>query len=148
MRKLTIERRKTFVACAMSVTVCIETPNAGDIKINGVPCASIGTLKNGETKTFEISDNAVKVYVIVDDASKDYCNDFYQLPEGSEDITLTGKNKFNMLNGNAFRFDNNDNPEALANRKRGNKKGWLWLLLAIGVGIIVGLSVGLSGLWS
>lgn len=148
MRKLTIERRKSFVACLMSLTVCIETPNAGDITINGVPCASIGTLKNGETKTFDISDNAAKVYVIADNISKNYCNDFYQLPEGGEDITLSGKNTFSLANGNAYLFDNNDNPEAIANRKKGKRKGLLWLFLAIGIGVIVGLAVGLSGLWS
>ncbi len=147
MRKLTIERRKTFVASLMTMTVCIETPNAGDISINGVACASIGTLKNGETKTFEISDNAAKVYVIADTVSKDYCNDFYQLPEGSEDITLTGKNKFSLSHGNAFLFDNNDNPEAIANRKQGKKKGAWWIVLAVVVGICAGLVVGLSGLF-
>ncbi|MDE7454646.1 MAG: hypothetical protein K2M64_02325, partial [Clostridia bacterium] len=130
--------KKTFVGCAMSMQVCIETPNAGDITINGVTCATLGYLKSGEQKTFEISDNAAKVFMIAGSVSKDYCNDFYQLPEGSEDITLTGKNKFNLANGNAFVFDNNDNPEALENRKKGKKKGRVILLVAILVGVVMG----------
>ncbi len=43
-----------------------------------------------------------------DALSKNYCNDFYALPEGTEDISLTGRNCFNPGTGNAFRFDNND----------------------------------------
>lgn len=144
MRKLTIERRKTFVASLVSMDVYIETPNAGGITINGVQCALLGTLKNGETKTFEISDNAAKVFVIADVISKDYCNDFWQLTEGSEDVTLTGKNKFGMASGNAFRFDNNDNPEALAQRKKNKRKGSWILVVAIIVGVIAGLIGGIS----
>lgn len=143
MRKLTIERKKTFVACLVDMNVCIETPNSGDITINGVQCAMLGSLKNGETKTFEISDNAAKVFVIADSISKDYCNDFWQLPEGGEDVTLTGKNKFGMASGNAFRFDNNDNPEAIAQRKKNKRKGSWILVAAILLGVIAGVIGGI-----
>jgi len=127
----------------MKSKVYIETPNVGDLTVNGVPCVKLGELKSGEFKTFEISDNAAKVFVICDSVSKDYCNDFYQLSEGNEDVTLTGRHKFNLANGNAFVFDNNDNPEALENRKRGKRKGSLWLILAIVIGVFVGLGIGI-----
>lgn len=142
MRKLTIERRKTFVACAMKLKVYIETDGVGELVINGTPCVKLGTLKNGEKQTFEISDKAAKVYAIFDNASKDYCNDFYQLPEGSDDITLSGQNKFNLASGNAYVFDNNDNPEAVANRKKGKRKGTIVLIVAIVIGAIVGFLLG------
>ena len=142
MRKLTIERRKAFVACAMKVKVYIETDGVGDLVINGTPCVKLGALKNGETQTFEIGEKAAKVYVIADNASKDYCNDFYQLPEGSDDISLSGQNKFNLANGNAYLFDNNDNPEAEANRKKGKRIGTVVTVVAIVIGAIVGFLIG------
>ena len=123
MRNLTIKRRKTFVGCAVKMKVYIEDPYSNDIIINNVSCRKLGTLKNNEEKTFVIEDNAAKVFVIADKLSKNYCNEFYQLPAGSEDVYLTGKNKLNLASGNPFLFDNNDNEEALKNRKKGTKKG-------------------------
>lgn len=142
MRKLTIERRKTIVACAMKMKVYIETDGVGEIVINDTPCVKLGTLKNGETQTYEICEKSVKVFVIADSVSKDYCCDFYQLPEGSEDIALSGQNKFNLSNGNAFLFDNNDNPEAAENRKKGKSKGTIILIVACIIGAIVGFLLG------
>lgn len=142
MRKLTIERRKTFVACAMKLKVYIETDGVGELVINGTPCVKLGTLKNGETQTFEIGDKAAKVYAIFDNVSKNYCNDFYQLPEGTDDISLSGQNKFNLANGNAYVFDNNDNPEAAANRQKGKRTGTIVMIVAIVVGAIIGFLLG------
>lgn len=142
MRKLTIERRKTFVACAMKLKVYVETDGVGDLVINDTPCVKLGTLKNGETQTFEVTEKAAKVFVIVDSASKNYCNDMYQLPEGSEDVSLSGQNKFSLASGNAYVFDNNDNPEAVANRKKGKTVGTVVAVVAIVIGAIVGFLLG------
>lgn len=79
--------------------------------------------------------------------SKNYCNEFYQLPAGQEDVFLSGKNKFNPANGNAFRFDNNESEENIANRKRGTRKGLLILIIAAIIGAVVGYSIT-SGLFS
>ena len=122
MRKLIIKRHKSFVACLMKTKVYIEDPVANEIAINDVPCRKLGDLKNGEEKAFLIGDEEARVFVIGDKLSKNYCNDFYQLEAGNEDIVLTGKHKYNPVNGNAFRFDNNNNPEVIANRKKGTKK--------------------------
>ncbi len=142
MRNLTIERRKTFVACLMKMKVYVETDGIGELVINGTPCVKLGTLKNGETKTFEISEKAVKIFVICDKVSKEYCNDFYQLPEGKEDVALSGKNKFSLASGNAFVFDNNDNPEAVQNRQKGKRIGTVVLFIAIVVGVVIGFLLG------
>ena len=104
-------------------------------------CRKIGELKNGEEKTFQIDDRAAKVYVIFDTLSKGYCNEFYQLPEGQEDIRLTGKCKFNLFAGNAFRFDNNDNPAARENIKRTTRRGVPIIIISVIVGVAVGLLV-------
>ena len=144
MRKLTIKRTKRFVACLMKMKVYIEDRSASEITINDIPCRKLGEIKNGEEKTFEIGEEAAKVFVIADTLSKNYCNDFYEIPEGQEDIFLTGKNHFNLANGNAFRFDNNPSASALANRKRGTNKGLVVLIVAIVVGAIIGFVIGFN----
>ncbi len=142
MRRLTIKRTKSFVASLIKVQVFIEDPLSNEIAINDVPCRKLGTLKNGEEATFDISENSARVFVICDKLSKNYCNDFYQLEAGTEDIFLSGKSKYNPASGNAFRFDNNDNPEALANRKKGTRKGLIVLILAVVVGAVCGFLSG------
>ena len=141
MRTLTILRQKTFVASLGKMRVYIEDHNAYDLALDGVPCRKLGTLKNGEQKSFEIPEQAARLFVIADNLSADYCSELYVLPEGSEDVFLTGKNKFNPTRGNPFRFDNNDSEAARSNRKRG---GWKSALIFISA-IIVGVAVGTSG---
>ena len=138
MRNLTIKRKKKFVACLGKLKVYIEDAQTNELIISGVPCRKLGDLKNGEEKTFEIGEDAAKVFVIADTLSKDYCTEFYQLSEGQDDIVLTGENYFNPANGNAFRFDNNNSEEVLAARKKSNKKGATVLIIAIIVGFIIG----------
>ncbi len=142
MRRLTIKRRKTFVGCLAKMKIYIEDAFANDLVINNIHCRKLGELKNNEEKSFEIDENQAKVFVIADKLSKNFCNEFYQLSYGQEDIFLTGKNKFNVINGNAFRFDNNQNEEALQNRKTSTKKGILIFIISIIVGFIIGNIIG------
>ena len=148
MRKLTIKREKSFVACLVSLKVFVADSKAGLVKINGVLCRKIGTIKNGEEKTFEIGEEATRVFVIADSMSKDFCNDYYDIPEGSEDVYLSGRNKYNPLNGNAFRFNGNElSAEVVENRKKATKKGTIILVASIVLGVIVGALSG-SGVLS
>lgn len=141
MRNLTIKREKSFVGSLAKMKVYIEDPTSNEICINDISCRKIGDLKNGEEKTFQIDEQEVKIYVIADKLSKNYCNEFYQLPAGQEDVFLSGKNKFNPANGNAFRFDNNESEETIASRKRGARKGLLILIVAAIVGAVIGYSI-------
>ena len=138
MRHLTIKRNQSFVGCLGVFKVYIEDAVFGDTTIDGVSCRKLGDLKNGEEKTFEIGEGAVKVYVIADQMSKNFCNEYYQLPEGQEDVSLSGQSKFNPAAGNAFRFDNNNSAEVLASRKKSTWKGIVVLVIAILVGYIGG----------
>ena len=138
MRNLTIKREKSFVGSLAKMKIYIEDPTSNEMRINDIPCRKIGDLKNGEEKTFQIDEQKAKVFVIADNLSKSYCNEYYQLPEGQESIFLSGKNRFSPANGNAFRFDNNESEENIANRKRGTRKGILILIAAIIVGAVAG----------
>lgn len=138
MRNLTITRTKSFVACLVKMKVYIEDAMAGELTINGVSCRKLGILKNGETATFSIGDQAARVFVIADKASRNFSNDYYTIPAGTEDIVLTGKNHFNPGAGNAFLFDGVTDPEILANRKKGSRKGIVILVVAALLGFLVG----------
>lgn len=137
MRNLTIKRTKSFVASLMKMKIYIEDPTSDEIVINNVRCRKIGYLKNGEEKTFQIDERSAKVFVIADKLSKNYCNELYILPEGQEDIFLSGKNKFNLASGNAFRFDNNINEAVSDNRKRGTRKGLVVFLASFLAGLLI-----------
>lgn len=139
MRNLTIKREKSFVACTTKMKVYIEDPIQNDLQIGGVPCRKLGDLKNGEEKTFQVGTNAAKVFVIADKLSKDYCNDYYPLPSGEEPVTLTGKNHYDLRAGHPFRFDGVTDENALANRKKGGKKGTAVIIAAVILGIAVGV---------
>ena len=138
MRNVIIKRNKSFVGCLAKLKVYIEDYTYGETKIGGVPCRKLGTLKNGEEKAFLIPDSAAKIYVIADSLSKNFCNEFYNLPEGQYDIYLSGQCRYNPASGNAFRFDGITDESVLKNRKKGTKIGIVVLIIAVIVGFIIG----------
>ena len=144
MRNLTITRQKSFVASLAKMKVYIEDPEANELEISGVSCRKLGTLKNGETATFPIGDQAAKVFVIADKVSRGFCCDYYPITAGTENVVLTGKNKFHPGAGNPFRFDGVTDPEVLENRKKGNGKGIVILIVSALVGAAVGLLLSMS----
>ena len=142
MRQLTVTRRKKFVASLAKILFYIEDPENGDTDITGVRTRKLLELKNGDTQSVEIGDNAARLFAIPGLASKDWCVDVYCIPEGKEDIELTGQNKYSPATGNAFRFDGNDeDPIAKDVRSKGKKRGLLFLIIAILVGVLVGILV-------
>lgn len=144
MRHLTIQRTKSFVGCLGKMKVYIQDHTTFDNVINDIPCRFLGDLKNGEAPTFLIGEEAAKIFVIAGNASKSYCNDYYNLPAGQEDITLTGKNHFNPGAGNPFRFDGVTDEDVLANRKKGSKKGLWVILIAALLGLVIGIASNLD----
>ena len=141
MRKLTIKRKKSFVASLAKLKVYIEDP-AGELDITGIKCRLLGTLANGEEKSFYIEENAAKVFVIADKMSRDYCYDCRNLPEGNEDIYLTGKNAFNPATGNAFRFEGGTDEKVAKRHKESKKGGLIVLITAIVIGLTAGWIIG------
>ena len=138
MRNLTIERRKKFAGSAVPVKFYIEDAEHEELRIEDTPCRKLGQLKNGETKTFSISNDSAKLFSIYDKLSKEYCNDFYQLPTSSEDIYLSGEAKVSPGIGNTFIFDGNPLPPMTKKKKRGRIIGWVVLAVAIIIGSVVG----------
>ena len=141
MRTVTIKREKSFAGCLAKAKVYVESPVNWEITIGGVPCRKLGTLKNGEMQSFQVSEESLRIYVISDTLTKDYCNDFYQLPEGDDYLCLSGKNSFDPTTGNAFRFNDNHGEGVEENRKRGSQRGTIVLIIAVLVGAMIGVSL-------
>ncbi|MDE6385755.1 MAG: hypothetical protein K2L36_06395, partial [Eubacterium sp.] len=139
-----IMRRKAFAASLLKMKVYIEDHATGHKLINHIPCTKLGALKNGETKTFSIGENAARVYVIGDNLSKNYCNDFFEIPAGAEDIFLSGENVLDPVAGNAFRFDGISSENVLKNRKKGTKKGIAVLVVSVIIGVIIGTIISMG----
>ncbi len=144
MRSLTVKRRESFVGCAMKLKVYVEDYSSHDLVINDIPLRKLGDIKNGEQKAFEVDDTPARIYVIADKLSKGYCNEYYTLPAGSEDVYLEGACKYNPFNGNAFRFDNNNSEEVIKNRKKNIRKGAIVLAVCCVVGFIFSLIIGFN----
>ena len=139
MRNLTITRRKSFVGCAMKDQVYIRDALAQEITIDGVPCRKIGDIKNGESKTFQIDEGEQQIFLIVDKISKDHCNASITVPEGQDDIALSGIHKF-VFGSNPFRFDGvQQSEEQLAKQKKNNRRGMVIMAVSIVLGIVIGL---------
>lgn len=103
-RKLIISRHKAAAACSMKMKVYLAS-ESGDTIICGKNCKLLGTLANGEKAEFDIPQTKVKVYVICDTTSADWCNDSKIIQAGNETVRLSGKNKLSPLEGNPFKFD-------------------------------------------
>jgi len=138
MRTLTVKRDKRYVGSLAKNKLYIEDPTSNDIVINHVKCRKLGEIKNGEEKSFVIEENEAKVFAITDKLSKGYCNDYYKIPAGNEDVFIQGRTSFSLISGNAFLFDGVSDEEILQNRKKNKKKGITVFIIAILVGFAVG----------
>lgn len=144
MRNLTVQRHKSFVACLAKLRVYIEDAAVNELTISGVPCRKLGELKNGEAKTFSVGNEAKKIFVIGDIPTKDTCGELYQLPEGEEDIVLSGKCRFTLPRTSAFYFDGVTDEATLQNRKKGSKRMTVVLIIAAIVGGVIGFCSGMG----
>ena len=148
MRNLIITREKSFVACLAVMKVYIEDPLNPELTINNTPCRKLGTLKNGEQKSFPIEDTAARVFVIADKLSKSFCNEFFDVPAGTFDVAIKGKNHYNVFAGNPFRFEGVDNEEVLANRKKTRRKSYILMAIIMPIALIIGFCLGYFGVSS
>lgn len=142
MRSLTITRRKSFVGSMGKDKVYIRDEQSSEITIEGIPCRKIGEIKNGETKTFPISEDEQQIFLIADVLSKERCNASLVINAGQEDISLSGMHYF-VLGSNPFRFDGVElTPEQLAKQKKNHRKSGVILIAAAILGLLFGFSVG------
>ena len=134
MRKLTITRRRSFVASLAKMKVYLEDRQYGDTMVSGTPCRLLGTIKNGETVTFDIPNTAGMLFVTA--GKNSYCSEALPIFEGEADIFLSGQNYYDRISGNAFRFDGVKLLKECFTRKSGklHHRGNTRLRTACGIG--------------
>lgn len=106
MRKLTMTRKKRFLACAMKVYVYIETESNKDIILDGVPCRKMGYLKNGQMISFDIPSKRCSVFVCYSTIAPDKYKAGYVIHPSDSDVVLYTKATFDPLKGNPFVISN------------------------------------------
>ena len=146
MRNLTIKREDSFAGKLMASKVYIADGLEGSTtEIAGRKCRYLGSIKNGEEKTFEITNEKCRIFVIADKITKGVCNDFYTVSAGNKDLTITGKNQFNPLTLNAFIFNGQPTREMSRNRAYNKSLGAIILSCVVVIAIVLGLIFGLAG---
>lgn len=142
MRRLWISREKASAARFTKMQVYIEDREEGDTLIGDVPCRKLGAVKNGQQKHFNIETEAAKVFVLADKSIGKNHIEFARIPEGEDDVFLSGKNVSLPFGGKPFRFDGMTDEEVLHNRKKAKRKGILILTAVILAVLLVGAAVG------
>ncbi len=103
MRKLTLQRKKSFIACLCSIYVYISCEKEkAERTLGNIPCKLMGKLKNGKSIVLDISEEPTHVFVAYSrNFPEKYHTSFYLLP-GKEDVSLFTEPEFNPANGNPF----------------------------------------------
>ncbi len=140
MRTLTIRRNKAYPGWALKTQVYLEDAG-GELTISGVPCRLLGTLKNGEEKTFCIDCAQRQLFLIFNPKTKEKMNSSVTIPAGEENVCLSGK-YHNEMGYFPFRFDGiaptqEQQAREQAQKKRSIRNGVIGAL--IGTLIAVGL---------
>ncbi len=104
MRNITIKRNKKLAACLMKVSLYIEDRESPETMVKGVPCRLLGKLKNGKELTFTLNDEPARIIALVG-ASQNLEWDSYLIPDGEDDIVITGQNIYKPMSGNPFMFN-------------------------------------------
>ena len=65
----------------------------------------LGTLKNGKSISCEIPDGEITVMAGYDNLGVCMMTDFVHIPNGTQDVVLSGKTVLNPLMGNPFYFE-------------------------------------------
>jgi len=144
MRNLTINRISAPANKPFKYKVLVEDRSVKKdaVIISGRKCRMLGTISDGETKTFEIHNDKCRVYVIANNFMRNVSNDFYTILPGHNEVTLSGKTTFNPLNFFAFMFNGLASNEMVRNRKRVKQAGTIILSLILAACIILGITIG------
>lgn len=102
MRRLTINRKKKLIACAMKVYIYLETKQDEDIILDGILCKKIGSIKNGKSISFDIPNEKCIVFVCFDRFLPDRFKTGYIVNSGEKDVVLYTYPKYNPFMGNPF----------------------------------------------
>lgn len=103
MRKLTVNRKRSFVACFCGVYIYVQcAAEKSDITLDGIPCKNMGRLKNGKSITVNVPENAFKAFVAYSKTQPQNYHSAFAVPEGNNDVTLYTRPYYDPAMGNPF----------------------------------------------
>lgn len=103
MRNITLKRRFGLARCFTTAKIYIDDPK-GNFEINGIKCRRVGSVENAKRTTVTLTNRSARLFVIMDRSTPDVY-DVIRLPQGGEDITLSGKTVFGVKNHRPFVLD-------------------------------------------
>ena len=106
MRKVTINRIRAIAGCAGKVSIYTSNKLVEGEKITKDKCEFIGKIKNGSSLEFEINEEEIIVIAAYDNINVFMTTDYILIPQGNDNVELTGKVKLNPSKGNSFIFLN------------------------------------------
>ena len=106
MRKVTINRIRAIAGCAGKVSIYTSNKLVEGEKITKDKCEFIGKIKNGSSLEFEINEEEIIVIAAYDNMNVFMPTDYILIPQGNDNVELTGKVKLNPNKGNPFIFLN------------------------------------------
>ena len=134
MRYLTIKIAKKFSSFNKSATFYVEDHENYNTLIGDIPYRQLGVIKNGEEKTFQIEEGAVRLCAVTGANGGKSVNDFCAVPAGTENAVLYGE----LLNGHVF-FENDFSPQTVEKRKSKDQNKKLAGAFALLFGIFFGV---------
>ncbi len=126
MRNLTIYRKSAMAGRLAKMNVFIEDPDSSELILLDHHYRKLGELKNGEAKTFQITEDAAKVIVVSGREGRNLRWGYYIVGQGAEDVALSGKTTLEKGGQFVFEFDTESGKiNAQAINKRRVIKRWL-----------------------
>ena len=101
MRRVWIEWQESAVGGFGKLQVYAQDLENGEVSLGGILCRQLGEVKYGQQKRFSIEEEETKVFVIAGKVKHNASYEFVRIPEGREDVFLTGSKR-----GSSFRFEN------------------------------------------
>ena len=105
MRKIIINRKKALAGCVGKVLIYTIDRIEEDIAITQNSCNFLGNVKNSSALESEITENEITIIAAYDNLGVIMVTDYIVIPQGTEDVVLNGKVKFNPAKGNPFIFE-------------------------------------------
>ena len=105
MRKIIISRKKSIIGCAGKVSFYTMEKFEEGMEITKDRCGFLGSLKNNSILESEIPENEILLIAAYDNLGFFMVTDYVAIPQGIEDVAISGKTKFNPSKGNPFLFE-------------------------------------------
>lgn len=133
MRNLTIYRKSAMAGKLAKMNVFVEDPNSNELVLLDRHYKKLGDLKNGEAKTFQVTEDAAKVIVVSEREGRNARWGFYMLDQGNEDVALSGKTTLEKGGQFVFEFDTESGPinTQKINKRRVIKRWFVRILIMV-----------------